>query len=98
MVSFQAGELREFRGGLGDQRPVDHTRLEPAPARREAQPAGLNPVKSAERDALLQVLRQAHWNVSTVAKQLGVARNTLYRKLERLNIDLPGVKKATDEQ
>ena len=71
---------------------------QPAPARREAQPAGLNPVKSAERDALLQVLRQAHWNVSTVAKQLGVARNTLYRKLERLNIDLPGVKKAGDEQ
>lgn len=71
---------------------------QPAPAQREPQPAGLNPVKSAERDALLQVLKQAHWNVSTVARQLGVARNTLYRKLERLSIDLPGVKKGAEEQ
>jgi transcriptional regulator of acetoin/glycerol metabolism len=59
----------------------------------EAVDCGLNPLKSAEREALLQVLRDARWNISTVARQLGVGRNTLYRKLERLNIDLSNGKK-----
>ena len=54
---------------------------------------GLNPLKLAEREALLHVLEEARWNVSTVARQLGVGRNTLYRKLERLNIDLSDSKK-----
>jgi transcriptional regulator of acetoin/glycerol metabolism len=57
----------------------------------------LNPLKSAEREALLQVLKRARWNISTVARELGVGRNTLYRKLERLNIDLSDGKKPCGE-
>jgi len=46
----------------------------------------LNPLESAERRALLQELVRRDWNLSSVARALGIARNTLYRKLERLDI------------
>jgi transcriptional regulator of acetoin/glycerol metabolism len=46
----------------------------------------LNPLESAERSALLQELARRDWNLSSVARELGIARNTLYRKLQRLNI------------
>jgi sigma-54 dependent transcriptional regulator, acetoin dehydrogenase operon transcriptional activator AcoR len=46
----------------------------------------LNPLESAERSALIHELNLAHWNVSKLAKQLKVSRNTLYRKLDRLGI------------
>lgn len=68
----------------------------PVLEQRQQHESCLNPLKLAERDALLQVLEQAHWNVSTVARQLGVGRNTLYRKLERLEIDLADSKKLAD--
>lgn len=47
----------------------------------------LNPLESAERDALIQELKMARWNLSKVAKQLKLSRNTLYRKLDRLGIE-----------
>ena len=51
-------------------------------------PAALrNPLESAERDALIQELKMAGWNLSKVAKQLKLSRNTLYRKLHRLGIE-----------
>jgi transcriptional regulator of acetoin/glycerol metabolism len=50
------------------------------------QEAVLNPLEMAERNALIQELKNAHWNVSRLAKQLQISRNTLYRKLERLDI------------
>jgi transcriptional regulator of acetoin/glycerol metabolism len=46
----------------------------------------LNPLESAERSALLEELTRREWNLSSVARELGIARNTLYRKLQRLNI------------
>jgi transcriptional regulator of acetoin/glycerol metabolism len=50
--------------------------------------ANLNPIEANERQVLLQLLEAQHWNVSHVAKALGVSRNTLYRKFHRLHIDL----------
>ncbi|MET0284577.1 MAG: sigma 54-interacting transcriptional regulator [Polyangiales bacterium] len=41
--------------------------------------------KEAER--LLSALEAGRWNVSKVAKQLGVPRNTLYRKLARYGLE-----------
>ena len=72
---------------------------QPAPPQEamQQQECQLNPLKSAEREALLQVLKRARWNISTVARELGVGRNTLYRKLERLNIDLSDGKKPCGE-
>ncbi len=48
----------------------------------------LNPLEQAEREALIQQLRISHWNLSKLARQLKVSRNTLYRKLERLDINV----------
>ncbi|HSW08754.1 sigma-54-dependent Fis family transcriptional regulator [Aquabacterium sp.] len=48
----------------------------------------LNPIQSNERQVLMQMLEQHRWNVSNVAKALDVSRNTLYRKLHRLHIDI----------
>jgi sigma-54 dependent transcriptional regulator, acetoin dehydrogenase operon transcriptional activator AcoR len=50
------------------------------------QAASLNSLENAEREALIQELAHHHWNISNVAKKLKVSRNTLYRKLQRLNI------------
>jgi transcriptional regulator of acetoin/glycerol metabolism len=38
---------------------------------------------------LLQYLRAAQWNVSAVARQLGLSRMTLYRRMHRFGIVSP---------
>ncbi|MEN3277632.1 MAG: sigma-54 dependent transcriptional regulator, acetoin dehydrogenase operon transcriptional [Massilia sp.] len=54
-----------------------------------SQPAGLNAFECAEREVLLQELKRHQWNLSGVARELNISRNTLYRKLQRLNIEHP---------
>ena len=51
-------------------------------------PVKLNPIQANERQVLLQMLEQLRWNVSNVAKALDVSRNTLYRKLHKLRIEI----------
>ena len=84
--------------GVEDLPPEIHQSRQPLPvlSSGEQNTPCLNALKLAERDALLLALEQARWNVSTVARQLGMGRNTLYRKLERLNIDLSDSKKVAD--
>ena len=53
-----------------------------------ALPIKLNPIQANERQVLLQLLEQHRWNVSNVAKALDVSRNTLYRKLHKLHIEI----------
>ncbi len=48
-----------------------------------------NPLESAERQALIVELTRHNWNISTLARQLKISRNTLYRKVQRLNISNP---------
>ena len=48
-----------------------------------------NPLENAERDALILELEKHSWNISTLAKQLKMSRNTLYRKMRRLDIKDP---------
>ena len=62
--------------------PVDEDEV-PTP-----QAPRLNPIQANERQVLLQMLEQYRWNVSNVAKALDVSRNTLYRKLHKLHIDI----------
>jgi len=50
-----------------------------------------NPLATAERDTLLQVIRANHGNLCTTAKQLGMSRNALYRRLKRHGIKLDRV-------
>jgi sigma-54 dependent transcriptional regulator, acetoin dehydrogenase operon transcriptional activator AcoR len=56
----------------------------------DAPPVKLNPIQANERQVLLQMLKQHRWNVSNVAKALDVSRNTLYRKLHKLHIEVHG--------
>lgn len=48
-----------------------------------------NPLRSAEREALLQELERHRWNISSAAKSLTLSRNTLYRKMKRCSITPP---------
>jgi transcriptional regulator of acetoin/glycerol metabolism len=70
----------EYRSAADDARPA------PCPAPDSPDQASLNTLESAERSALLQELQRHAWNLSGVARELGMSRNTLYRKLQRLNI------------
>jgi transcriptional regulator of acetoin/glycerol metabolism len=45
-------------------------------------------LQAAERRALLQVIEKNDWIMSRVAAQLGISRNTLYRKIKRHGIPL----------
>ncbi len=45
-----------------------------------------NPLLAAERIAILQAVEQCRWNMTLTARQLGMSRNTLYRKLKRHDI------------
>ncbi|UCC55681.1 MAG: sigma-54-dependent Fis family transcriptional regulator [Gammaproteobacteria bacterium] len=49
----------------------------------------LDPLRNAERDALLQELERHRWNITAAAKRLDLSRNTLYRKMKRCGISLP---------
>ena len=44
------------------------------------------PLEVAERQALLTTLEQCHWHMTHSAKQLGISRNTLYRKIRKYKI------------
>ena len=68
--------------------------LEDLPAQiRQARPVAAaqatlveSPLEDAERLALLTALQQQRWHMTHTAEQLGVSRNTLYRKLRRHGI------------
>jgi transcriptional regulator of acetoin/glycerol metabolism len=48
-----------------------------------------DPLRNAERNALLQELERHRWNISNAAKSLMLSRNTLYRKMNCCNITRP---------
>jgi transcriptional regulator of acetoin/glycerol metabolism len=60
---------------------------------RQARPAvvaaqiAAQPLDDAERLALLNALEQTRWHMTHTAQQLGVSRNTLYRKLRKHGIE-----------
>jgi len=64
------------------------TLTDAASADNASPPLKLNPIQANERQVLLQMLEQHRWNVSNVAKALDVSRNTLYRKLHKLHIEI----------
>ncbi|WP_419708391.1 sigma-54-dependent Fis family transcriptional regulator [Pseudomonas sp. NFX224] len=58
-------------------------------ARPIAQPSvevSEHPLEDAERLTLLNALEQTRWHMTNTAEQLGVSRNTLYRKLRKHGI------------
>jgi transcriptional regulator of acetoin/glycerol metabolism len=102
MAHAWPGNLRELKNVLdyaasmsGDQ-AIDVqdlpelTQAADLPAVSTSQPARAQSApQQAAAAALLQALRQAHWNVSAVARQLGLSRMTLYRRMKRAGIVAP---------
>jgi len=82
---------REIREACNNT-PTDAAASPPAlPAARAAngEPApAVNPLKAAERAALVRVIAECHGNMTRVAAQLGMSRNTLYRRMKRHAIPL----------
>ncbi|SEA32038.1 sigma-54-dependent Fis family transcriptional regulator [Paraburkholderia sartisoli] len=60
----------------------------PPRAADDADTSTLNAIQLKERETVLALLDEHRWNVSNVAKGLGISRNTLYRKMHRLQIRL----------
>ncbi|MEX3774057.1 sigma-54-dependent Fis family transcriptional regulator [Pseudomonas sp. MYb118] len=72
------------RVGLEDL-PAMIVQVRPAATSAE-EPVGEHPLEDAERLALLTALEQQRWHMTHTAQQLGVSRNTLYRKLRKHGI------------
>jgi len=74
-------EIRESESNIGPAlAPVATESSEPSSA--------VNPLKAAERAALVRVIAECHGNMTRVAAQLGMSRNTLYRRMKRHAIPL----------
>jgi len=72
------------RIGLDDL-PVMIRQARPTPVVAD-DTASDHPLEDAERLALLYALEQTRWHMTHTAEQLGVSRNTLYRKLRKHGI------------
>ena len=90
------GNLRELRNALDYARSVcSHGLVEPTDLPDALQAAACLPAPPpvpAQAQALLQLLRDAQWNVTAVARQLGCARMTLYRRMARWGIRSPNAR------
>lgn len=49
----------------------------------------LTPIDSEECKLLIRLLDETGWNLSAVAKQMNIARSTLYRKLKKYQLNQP---------
>ena len=90
------GNLRELRNVLDyaasicAQGAIDLDDLPELQAARPALRPGVAEAAPGDGpDALLQALRAAQWNVSAVARTLGLSRMTLYRRMKRAGIVPP---------
>ena len=73
------------RVGLNDLPAMIRQASNPSPL---SVPRGKQPLEDAERVALLATLEQQRWHMTLAAEQLGISRNTLYRKLRKHGIAL----------
>ncbi|WP_460054085.1 sigma-54-dependent Fis family transcriptional regulator [Pseudomonas sp. S2_D06] len=79
-----AALCEDGRIGLEDL-PAMIRQARPAVAQAFEEPSE-HPLEDAERLALLTALEQTRWHMTHTAEQLGVSRNTLYRKLRKHGI------------
>jgi sigma-54 dependent transcriptional regulator, acetoin dehydrogenase operon transcriptional activator AcoR len=77
-----------IRTGPGDNTDTADVFLSEAFAGDEALSSKLKPLQAHERTMLMQLIVEHRWNVSNVAKALGISRNALYRKLHKLDIEV----------
>jgi sigma-54 dependent transcriptional regulator, acetoin dehydrogenase operon transcriptional activator AcoR len=74
-------EIRESESNIGPA-------LAPLATDSSDPSSAVNPLKAAERAALVRVIAECHGNMTRVAAQLGMSRNTLYRRMKRHAIPL----------
>jgi sigma-54 dependent transcriptional regulator, acetoin dehydrogenase operon transcriptional activator AcoR len=94
MIALRTGDRLDsssLPADYGIGQPVSETESAAEPS-TEAQ--SLNPLEKAERSALLREIDLHHGNISRVAQKLGIGRNTLYRKMRRLDIAFPARQSA----
>ena len=88
--TVSASGATEPAGVLTTAGMVGGTSETPAPAWQPPEIADiatpLSPADAQARRELLDLLAQLRWNVSHVAKALSVSRNTLYRRMHKLQI------------
>jgi two-component system response regulator HydG len=99
MISYQwPGNVRELRNAVeraalmcrGEVVEVDH--LPPAVHQGDEAPApaaASGSLLDQERRIILTALEQAGWNKYQAAKRLGIARSTLYGKIDKLGLQPP---------
>ena len=94
------GNLRELRNVLDYAQsvcPEGVVGVDDLPELRQWEAETLQPTQGAVHDglapaattALLQALQAAQWNVSQVARRMGLSRMTLYRRMQRAGIVPP---------
>ena len=89
MIALRTGDRLDsssLPADYGIGQPVSETEI---PVETSAEAQSLNPLEKAERAALLREIDLHHGNISRVAQKLGIGRNTLYRKMRRLDIAFP---------
>ncbi len=67
---------------------VEHLQLSPNRARAPRAKTRAQ-YEQTEADRILEALRATRWNVARVSKDLGIPRNTLYRKLAKYGLQRP---------
>ena len=83
LAIFSSGECIRA-DDVEEQRPQT---IEPETA-AEAPASEAVSLRDIERDHILKVLQESHGNKSLAARRLGIERKTLYKKAQRLGIDL----------
>jgi transcriptional regulator of acetoin/glycerol metabolism len=75
---------RSFQGARAKALPAPSPAALPTPETPLAPvAAGGNPLEAAEKAAILRAVEANQWNMTLTARDLGMSRNTLYRKLKR---------------
>lgn len=99
------GNLRELNNALGyalamcDGECIETADLpdeiaQTAPEMRVEAYSLTSPGLPEEGQRLMASLRAAHWNHSAVARQMGISRMTLYRRMQRYGIQSPNAQSA----
>ena len=74
--SFQSARTKALPAPSQAALPAPETQMAPTAA-------GGNPLEAAEKAAILRAVEANQWNMTLTARDLGMSRNTLYRKLKR---------------
>lgn len=82
LETMSAGELHQMWHSL---RGLEKT-LTTIMTRKNLLPPSHQGLKDSEKETIQEALEQHRWNITETAKSLGIARNTLHRKIKKYNL------------